>query len=115
MRGREKALVDPLLRLDSFKGEDDAPVGTALRVPDRGVGEMRVIGDEGIGAVVVALRGVHRLRAAYLFRRLTEEKERACDAEPFHRRLRRQYPGERGRAERGVRIGVPSRPRMQPD
>src|SRR6202040_1570295 len=100
VRGRDEALVDPPLRLDCFEGEDDAPIGAALRVPDRGVGEMRVIGDEGVAPVEIALCGVHRLRAAYLFSRLAEEQDRTGDAKPFHRCLRRQHTGERCGAER---------------
>src|SRR5215472_1346722 len=104
MRGREKALVDPLLRLDSFKGEDDTPIRTALRVPDGGVGEMRVIRNEGIGTVVIPLRGMHRFRSAHLFGRLAEEQQRTGDAEPFHRCLRREYPGKCRSTERGMRV-----------
>ena len=111
---RDQALVDPVLRLQRLEGEDRAPIGAALRLPDGGVGAMRMVGDEGIGAVEITLGGVHRLRSADLFGRFAEELERTLESKLLHGRFRRQHASQRGDTEHRVRIGVAGRPGVQP-
>jgi hypothetical protein len=65
--------------------------------------------DRGVEVVVVAVGGVHGLRAAHLLGRLAEELDGAGQPMALHRRLGREHTGERAHAERGVRIGVPRR------
>ena len=65
-------------------------------------------------SVVIALGGVHRLRAADLLGGLAEELQRAFEAELLHRRFGREHARERGGAERRVRVGMPGGPGMQP-
>ena len=113
VRFRRQPLAQPPLRLGALEGKDRAPVRAAVRLPDRGVGIHRVVGDEGVGAVVVALGGVDRLRAADLLRGLPEEAELPLDAVLLHRRLRGQEPGQRADPQHGVRVGVPGRVRVQ--
>lgn len=68
-------------------------------VADRVVA-VRMVDDVRVAAVVVALGGVHRLRSAHLLGRLAEQSELAGEAEPLHRRLRREDADECSGAER---------------
>ena len=103
----------PTLGLVALERVDRAPIGAAVRVPVHGV---RVGGhpggveaDRGVEVVVEARRGVDRLRAADLLRRLAEEDERAREAVALQRLLGGEHPAERAGPERRVGVGVAGR------
>ena len=75
VRASQQIRVHPCLRAVAFEGEDGAPVGAAVGVPDGGVGGVGMVGDESVEAVVVALGGVDGLGAADLFCGFAEDGE----------------------------------------
>ncbi len=85
-----------------------------MRFQDGGVGVQRMIGEEGIDPVEIALGGVDGLRAADLFGRLAEELERAADAVLLHGGFGGEDAAERADAKHGMGIGVAGGPGMQP-
>ncbi len=110
---RQQGLVDPLFGRQRLEGDHHAPIGAALGLALHRVGGMRMVTDESIAAVVVALGRMHRLRAADLLGRLAEEFQRAAQAVLLHRRLGRKDAGKCRRTKRRVRVGVAGGPRMQ--
>ncbi len=90
----------------AFEGEDGAPVGAAVGVPDGGVGRVWVVGDEGVEAVVVALGCVDGLGAADLFCGFAKDGDGALEVVAVNGRLGGEDTGEGGDAEGGVGVGV---------
>ena len=70
--------------------------------------------DGRVEVVVIAVRGVHRLRSAHLLRGLAEELDRAGQPVALHRRLGGEDARQGADAERGVRVGVAGRALVEP-
>ena len=112
-KGQER-LVDPGLRVQALEGKNRAPVGAAMGIPDGRACRAWMVGDVGVGPVIVPLGGMHGLRAADLLRWLPEEAQGAAQAVTRHGGLGPQHTGERRDTEGRVGVGVTGGPGVQP-
>ena len=97
----------------AFEGEDGAPVGAAVGIPDGCVGGVGMVGDEGVEAVVVSLGGVDGLGAADFFCGFAEDGQGTLDAVAVHGGPGTEDAGESCYAQGGVRVGVAGGPGVE--